>query len=67
MKKGRFAKGPAEPRGFDSPWVDRPEGLLVELEARYASWSDFDMSEDAPWRSTRALAVRRTPSAWASE
>ena len=47
MKKGRFANGPAEPRGFDGPWVDLPEGLLVELAARYASWSDFDMSEDA--------------------
>lgn len=48
MKKGRFAAGVlTQPMSRDRSWVDMNEALLIELEARYASWSDFDMSEDA--------------------
>lgn len=46
MKKGRFAAGVlTQPLSSDRSWIDMNEGLLIELEARNASWADVDLSE----------------------
>lgn len=46
MKKGRFAAGVlTQPLSSDRSWIDLNEGLLIELEARNASWADVDLSE----------------------
>ncbi|CAJ1496898.1 hypothetical protein [[Mycobacterium] burgundiense] len=46
MKKGRFAAGVlTQPLSSDRSWIDMNEGLLIELEARNASWADIDLSE----------------------
>lgn len=46
VKKGRFAAGVlTQPLSSDRSWIDMDEGLLIELEARNASWADVDLSE----------------------
>ena len=46
MKKGRFAAGVlTQPLSSDRSWIDMNEGLLIELEARNASWADVDLSK----------------------
>ena len=46
MKKARFAAGVlTQPLSSNRSWIDMNEGLLIELEARNASWADVDLSE----------------------
>lgn len=46
VKTGRFAAGVlTQPLSSDRSWIDMDEGLLIELEARNASWADVDLSE----------------------
>lgn len=46
MRKGRFAAGVlTQPLSSDRSWIDMTEGLLIELEARNASWADVDLAE----------------------